>query len=242
MARVRDLEWPSRIEENVWEEISQGVPAKDEPFIRKYEMGREALIAQEKKQRSGEYSLKYPRENLTNLLDYAFRQALSPLAREACEIVGRVREQEQRSIWTEEFEGILAQKTGASIYPGMMFSLAKERMEKTKLWQIMRKMPKGALLHAHLDAMVDFDFLFGILFKTPGIHIHCLHSLSTPQELEVAPIKFRFLKAENGRSLSPPKLGCTSDLMLDRKRDFIMELKLYPKYSCSPHKSSRLIP
>jgi adenosine deaminase CECR1 len=86
MARVRDLEWPSRIEESVWEEISQGVPAKDEPFIRKYEMGREALIAQEKKQRSGEYSSKHPRENLTNLLDHSFRQALSPLAREACEI------------------------------------------------------------------------------------------------------------------------------------------------------------
>jgi len=40
-----------------WAEVSEGLPAKDEPFINKYLMGREALIAQEKKQRSGQSSL-----------------------------------------------------------------------------------------------------------------------------------------------------------------------------------------
>ena len=77
-----------------------------------------------------------------------------------------------------------------------MFSLAKERMEKTTLWQIIRKLPKGALLHAHMDAMVDFDFLFDTLLQTPGMHIHCMHPISSPEEFEVAPVKFRFLKKE----------------------------------------------
>jgi len=98
----------------------------------RYLDGQEALIAQEKKQRS----------------DYAFRQSMSPLAKEACEIVNRIRDEEQKSTWTAEFENHLSQKTGANLYPGMMFSLAKDRMERTKLWQIIRKMPKGALLHA----------------------------------------------------------------------------------------------
>jgi adenosine deaminase CECR1 len=80
----------------------------------------------------------------------------------------------------------------------MMFSLAKERMEQTKLWQIIRKMPKGALLHAHMDAMVDFDFLFDTLLATPGMHILCMHAISTPQEFEVSPVKFRFLKTDTG--------------------------------------------
>jgi adenosine deaminase CECR1 len=39
--------------EEDWAEVSQGLPAKDEPFIRKYEDGRAALIAQESHQRSG---------------------------------------------------------------------------------------------------------------------------------------------------------------------------------------------
>ena len=84
------------------------------------------------------------------------------------------------------------------MYPGMMFSLAKQRMEGTRLWQIVRKMPKGALLHAHMDAMVDFDYLFQVLLETEGMHIHCLYPLSTPIALEGAPIKFGFLAAKRG--------------------------------------------
>lgn len=128
--------------------------------------------------------------------DHAFRQSLSPLAKEACEIVRRIRDEEQRTIWTAEFEDCLAQKTGANVYPGMMFSLAKERMETTKLWQIIRKMPKGALLHAHMDAMVDFDYLFDVLLSTPGMHIYCNKGLSNSTALEAAAVKFRFLKSE----------------------------------------------
>ena len=39
--------------EEDWAEVVQGVPAKDETFIKQYLGGREALIAQEQKQRSG---------------------------------------------------------------------------------------------------------------------------------------------------------------------------------------------
>ena len=140
----------------------------------------------------------FPLQMKLTKLDHAFRTSLSPLAKEACEIVGRIRDEEQMTVWTSEFEDCLAQKTGANVYPGMMFSLAKERMESTILWQIIRKMPKGALLHAHMDAMVDFDFLFDVLLSTPGMHIHCLSGISTPEALEVAPVKFRFSKSEKG--------------------------------------------
>lgn len=79
-----------------------------------------------------------------------------------------------------------------------MFSLAKEKMEQTKLWQIIRKMPKGALLHAHMDAMVDFDYLFEALLAEPGMHIYCDTPLSTPVAREGAAVKFRFYKSEKG--------------------------------------------
>ena len=36
-----------------WDEVSEGLPRMDDQFIQKYLQGREALIAQEKKQRSG---------------------------------------------------------------------------------------------------------------------------------------------------------------------------------------------
>jgi len=57
MSRVKDLPWPSRMADDEWAEVSEGLPTKDEPFINKYLMGREALILQEKTQRSGQSSL-----------------------------------------------------------------------------------------------------------------------------------------------------------------------------------------
>lgn len=122
------------------------------------------------------------------------------MAKEACLIVDKIQQEEKRTIWTSEFEDHLAKETGANVYPGMMFSLAKERMEKTKLWQIIRKMPKGALLHAHMDAMVDFDYLYDVLLKTPGMHIQSPKPLATAAALESSFFQFRFFKTEKGKS------------------------------------------
>ena len=54
-ARVTEMNWPSQMPDDEWAEVAQGIPTKDEPFINKYLSGREALIAQERQQRSGEY-------------------------------------------------------------------------------------------------------------------------------------------------------------------------------------------
>ena len=53
MAQVKELGWPTAMPEDEWEEVLQGVPSSDEPFINKYLEGQASLIAQEKKQRSG---------------------------------------------------------------------------------------------------------------------------------------------------------------------------------------------
>lgn len=73
-----------------------------------------------------------------------------------------------------------------------MFQHAKGRMEKTNLWRIMAKMPKGSLLHAHMDAMFDIDFLIDQALATPGIHISAPKPLISPQDYDVAPVTFQF--------------------------------------------------
>lgn len=126
--------------------------------------------------------------------DYSFRQNLSPIARRACAVVARIRSEERRTIWTPGLEEQIAQQEkDITMHPGMMFSLSKDRMEQTKLYQIVRRMPKGALLHAHMDAMVDFDYLFDVLLKTPGIHIWCDEGpLATASARETAAVSMRF--------------------------------------------------
>ncbi|CAI9630332.1 adenosine deaminase family protein [Alternaria burnsii] len=131
---------------------AEGVPSLSDPFIQQYLQGRDALVQQEKRQRS----------------DYLFRQNLSPMAQEACAIVSQIRFEEQQTLWTKDYEDSLL-TDHVDVFPGMMFSLAKERMEKSKLWQIVKKMPKGALLHCHLEAMVDLDWALEEAFNTEGI-------------------------------------------------------------------------
>ncbi|KAJ8605692.1 hypothetical protein MRB53_041409 [Persea americana] len=127
--------------EDEWE-LQEGIPQFSDPFIQKYFQGRDALIAQEAKHRN----------------DQTFRELLSPMAQEACAIVSQIRFEEQQTLWTEELEDDLAKQYGAEVHPGMKFILAKERMQRSKLWQIVHRMPKGALLHCHLEAMIDFHW------------------------------------------------------------------------------------
>lgn len=46
------IEAPEPYEDELWAE-EEGVPSFEEPFIQKYLDGRDALVAQEKQQRSG---------------------------------------------------------------------------------------------------------------------------------------------------------------------------------------------
>ncbi len=93
-------------------------------------------------------------------------------------------------MWTREFEDSLARGEPGDVYPGMMFSLAKGRMEGTRLWSIVQRMPKGALLHAHMDAMVDVDWLLDQALSTPGMHFYASEPLTTPKALKCATALF----------------------------------------------------
>ncbi|KAH7193565.1 uncharacterized protein B0J16DRAFT_81927 [Fusarium flagelliforme] len=161
-----------------WEEVSQDIPSLSDPHLQQYLTGRANLISQEKKSRS----------------DASFRASLSPIAQRACDIVDRIRDQENDKVWTPQVEEELAQARNERIFPGMMFMLAKDRMEKTNLWKIVRRMPKGALLHAHMDAMVNFDFLFDQLLSLPGMHISSDQPLNTDESREEATPSFRYRK------------------------------------------------
>jgi adenosine deaminase CECR1 len=59
-------------------------------------------------------------------IDYEFRQLLSPVAKQACEIVSRIREEERLAIWNTEGNPELNQN---ELFPGMMFNVAKNHME-----------------------------------------------------------------------------------------------------------------
>lgn len=65
-------------------------------------------------------------------------------------------------------------------------------METTDLWKIVHRMPKGSLLHAHLDAMFDIDFLIDLAFSTQGIHVWAPQPLRSQKDFDDAPFFFQY--------------------------------------------------
>lgn len=116
------------------------------------------------------------------------------MAQEACAIVSQIRFQEQQTLWTKEYEDSLLTEH-VDVFPGMMFSLAKERMEKSKLWQIVKRMPKGALLHCHLEAMVDLDWALEEAFKTEGVCVIADGPIVTEQQRRKTGFSFTYSKS-----------------------------------------------
>lgn len=164
-------------------ELGEGIPQTEDPFITRYMSGRQALIDQEKKQRH----------------DHVFKQTMSPMAKQAAKIMAAIRRRELETVWTADFEDSLAEKNGGNLYPGMMFTLARDRIEHTDLWKIIEKMPKGALLHAHLEAMIDVDWLVDQALAEKGFCISASEGLTDSGKRASAFLQFRFYSEEEIR-------------------------------------------
>ena len=91
---------------------------------------------------------------LTVNADHIFRQSLSPTAQRADDIVRQIRQYETDSYWRvagtpdDEYKERFA---------GEVCPLARPYIANTTLWKIVKRMPKGALLHAHLSARLPYE-------------------------------------------------------------------------------------
>ena len=167
-------------------ELALGLPQPTDPFIQQYFSGRDALVDQEKSTRS----------------DTSFRSSLAPLANEACAIVARIRQEERNTIWTST-NAATGENTKGTFFPGMMFGLAREKMEGTKLWRIVEKIPKGALLHAHFEAMVDAEWLIDTALETEGMGLVSSNRLESSEARESGSVLFQYVKSLSSTEANP---------------------------------------
>ncbi|GAB1194822.1 hypothetical protein APSETT444_004073 [Aspergillus pseudonomiae] len=154
-------------------ELEEGIPQVDDPFIQQYLKGRTSLVLEEQKQRYD-----------TNL-----RKALSPVARKACDIVSKIRAHDLTNLGLNE--GNPRQLTSTP-QTSRISHLTRDEVQKTDLWRILQKMPKGSLLHAHMETMLDIDFVIAEAFKTPGIHIYAPKPLASQRDYEEGFFYFRY--------------------------------------------------
>jgi adenosine deaminase CECR1 len=77
----------------------------------------------------------------------------------------------------------------------MMFTLARDRMEKeSTVWRIIERMPKGALLHAHFDAMVSVHWLVEQVLEEPGVCILAPEALKDEEVRKDGLIQIRYVE------------------------------------------------
>jgi adenosine deaminase CECR1 len=158
--------------------FDKGIPQLSSPALQDYFASRTSLIASEK-------SLRH---------DVTFKASMSPTACHAARILSLIRARELRDVWPSSYEDSLAEKNGGNLYPGMMFTLARERLEKTEVWKMVERMPKGALLHAHLDAMFDVDWLVEQALAQEGMCVLASEPLSELTSLEKTAVELRVFK------------------------------------------------
>ncbi|KAJ7632900.1 hypothetical protein FB45DRAFT_913828 [Roridomyces roridus] len=94
----------------------------------------------------------------------------------ADKIVRELRAAEAVSVWGAEHEGV------PHPFPGMEFLTGRNIIMKTELFKILSKMPKGAILHAHLDATVNAEYVLKLALDYPALHV-CTTELLTASNL-----------------------------------------------------------
>lgn len=96
----------------------------------------------------------------------------------AQEIVRQVEISEERELWSHEHK---------ALFPGMEFLTGKDIIKRSKLFKILEKMPKGALLHAHLDGTVNVEVLLRLAFKHTEMHVKVPKALTADTITSVLP-------------------------------------------------------
>ncbi|OGM45041.1 adenosine deaminase family protein [Aspergillus bombycis] len=163
-----------------------GVPDVNSLAVQKHLRSRSALISYEKRQRQ----------------DHFFRQNLSSVAQRADAIVAAIRQEEIDEYW--RVPGTPEKNDTDERFAGEVFPKARPLINGTKLWEVVKHMPKGALLHAHLAAMLPYETLLETILHTEGMVFSASQDLSTEDNRKNASIEFAHVNhtiATNGSSI-----------------------------------------
>lgn len=143
--------------------------------------------------------------DLTLHIDHLFKQQMSPVAQQADEIVRRIRQYEIDHYWRHAGT---ENRPYEERFAGEDFSLARPYIANTTLWKVVKNMPKGALLHAHLSSMLPYEKLVETVIKTEGMVITASQPVDKDEAKRNASIEFSHANttvSANRPSIDDPK-------------------------------------
>ncbi|KAN0061734.1 hypothetical protein ACQY0O_005726 [Thecaphora frezii] len=157
--------------------------------------------------------------------DYAALRTLSAEGRRANDIVARLRADEIAAVWRTNLPDVAPPtattdgfhrpaQPDLSKFPGMDFHGARsagllrvseggasgDANDAMKVWRIVQRMPKGALLHCHFDGSVDIRFLLTRACETPNMCMRASRPLVGGKALYDADVTFCVLPDDEVRA------------------------------------------
>lgn len=140
-----------------------------------YVAQRRGLIAEEKQKR----------------FDATRRAARTEEERMADGVVRKLRKQELRDIYDRPDD--------LGIIRGSSWARAKARgVQDGTLYKLITRMPKGAILHCHMDATVDANWLIKQSYDEPNLYMRAEKPLTTHASLYSTQATFRLLPEKEG--------------------------------------------
>ncbi|KAI0332618.1 Metallo-dependent hydrolase [Cubamyces sp. BRFM 1775] len=127
--------------------------------------------------------------------DYASATPLSLDEQKADEILRNIRTAEAETVWNGKPHDKCIYGP-QQMFPGMEFLTARETIVGTQLYKVLSEMPKGGLLHAHLDATVPVDILLGFALQQPAMHVRVSDCLTSSTLGSILP-EFRALPKQD---------------------------------------------
>lgn len=103
-----------------------------------------------------------------------------------------------------EVYGKFRDKAGRRRAPGDHFLGVVDIINKTELFKVAHKMPKGAHLHCHFNSLLLPTFLLGIAKDIKAMHIRSTLPLSSLENMERAEISFQTLPPQEPANLFDP--------------------------------------
>ncbi|KAI0748686.1 Metallo-dependent hydrolase [Daedaleopsis nitida] len=109
--------------------------------------------------------------------DHAKATNLSSDELNADQVLRSIRTHEAANVWGKTLQAEHMSGT-QQMFPGMEFLTARKTIVDTQIFNILSKMPKGGLLHAHLDATVRPDVLLQLALQQPAMHVRTIGPLT----------------------------------------------------------------
>ncbi|KAI0636429.1 Metallo-dependent hydrolase [Trametes polyzona] len=124
--------------------------------------------------------------------DYTSATVLAADEQKADQVLRNIRTAEIRTVWNSKLPTKHVHGP-QQMFPGMAFLTARETIVNTKLFDVISKMPKGGLLHAHLDSTVRADVLLRLALEQPAMHVRVASSALGSGALRIILPEFRAL-------------------------------------------------